>query len=312
MKIHELKGRLPDYLQELRREQKAKNTIKAYNDDISAFFSWVSDDERELTLDDVISYRDYVIAVGGRPDKEGKPKAAKTTTVNRKVISINKYLKWAGAVDAAGTKQKKTQAKATLDNVITKSEYDRLMRAAMNPPRQALAAGLKQDEQLAMVMKTITDTGIRFSELQYFTVESVKAAKASRSITVYNKGKERMIQLKKQLIKELLDYCKNKGIKSGYVFGTREGNPISNAQLTRRLKKLAGYARVNKSRAHWHNFRHLFAKTYMEKYGRIDSLQSILGHSNINTTTIYTKMSSKEIAAQLDDIDSKPLSYYAK
>lgn len=301
MKIHELKGRLPDYIQELRGNEKAMNTVKAYSDDISAFFSWVSDDERELSRADVVSYKDSLRQAG-----------RKTSTINRKVVSINKYLKWAGAVDAAGTKQIKTQTKATLENVLSKSEYDRLMRAAMNPPRQALAAGLKQDEQLAMVMKTINDTGIRFSELQYFTVESVKAAKASRQITVYNKGKERAIQLKKQLIKELLDYCKDKGIKSGYVFGTREGNPISNAQLTRRLKKLAGYARVNKSRAHWHNFRHLFAKTYMEKYGRIDSLQSILGHSNINTTTIYTKMSSKEIAAQLDDIDSKPLSYYAK
>jgi site-specific recombinase XerD len=163
--------------------------------------------------------------------------------------------------------------------------------------------------QMWVLMQTIAATGIRYNELQYFTVESIQAAKKTGTITVTNKGKERAIPISKSLVKLLTEYCKDKGITSGLIFGNRNGHPIKNEQVSRRLKRIAGYARVNKSKVHPHNFRHLFAKEYMEKVGRLDKLQDILGHSSIATTTIYTKASSKELAADtelLDMIQDKP------
>ena len=297
MKIKAISAKLPEYLQELKNEEKAENTIKAYERDLKGFFK-AMDGEAELQRSDVATYK-----------QELKDAGAAASTINRKIVSINKYLKWAGADDAAGTKQIKTQGRATLENVISKSEYERLLRAANNPQGQAKAAGLKQDKQLVMVMQTIAGTGIRFNELQYFTVENIKAAKRSGHITVENKGKQRSVPVPRTLSKELLNYCSDQGIESSYIFGTSKGNPISNAQLTKRLKRIAGYARVSKERAHWHNFRHLFAKEYMEKVGRIDALQDILGHSSINTTTIYTKLSAKERAEQVETLDIvRPLS----
>lgn len=297
MKIKAISAKLPEYLQELKNEEKAENTIKAYERDLKGFFK-AMDGETELQRSDVATYK-----------QELKDAGAAASTINRKIVSINKYLKWAGADDAAGTKQIKTQGRATLENVISKSEYERLLRAANNPQGQAKAAGLKQDKQLVMVMQTIAGTGIRFNELQYFTVENIKAAKRSGHITVENKGKQRSVPVPRTLSKELLNYCSDQGIESSYIFGTSKGNPISNAQLTKRLKRIAGYARVSKERAHWHNFRHLFAKEYMEKVGRIDALQDILGHSSINTTTIYTKLSAKERAEQVETLDIvRPLS----
>lgn len=298
MKIQSIRAQLDEYLQELRDEEKAENTIKAYQSDIQGFFNWISDDEHELSRADVVAYKEHLRQTG-----------AKTATINRKIISINKYLKWAGAEDAAGTKQIKTQAKATFEDALSRADYERLLRAAADPPTQARQAGLKSDIQLYMVMETITATGIRISELQYFTVENVKRAKTTGQITVENKGKQRAIPIDKELTKELLNYCNDKGIKSGYIFGTRTGSPISNSQLTKRLKKLAGYARISKSRAHWHNFRHLFSKEYMEMHGRLDELQSILGHSSIQTTTIYTKSSARELAKNTGSLGFvKPLS----
>lgn len=158
-------------------------------------------------------------------------------------------------------------------------------------------------------MQTIAATGIRFNELQYFTVENIRTAKKTGTITVSNKGKERAIPVNKSLVKLLTEYCKDKDITSGLIFGNRNNKPLRNEQVAKRLKRIAGYARVNKSKVHPHNFRHLFAKEYMEKVGRLDKLQDILGHSSIATTTIYTKASSKELAADtetLDMIQDKP------
>ena len=300
MTFKEIRERQTEYYTELKEQERAAATIKAYRFDIQGFFEWATDqrDGDQLTRADVVSYKESLKAAG-----------AKTATINRKIISINKYLKWAGAENAAGTKQIKTQKRATLENVITKADYERMLRAAIDPPEQARKAGLKSDLQMWALMQTIAATGIRFNELQYFTVDSIRTAKKTGTITVSNKGKERAIPVNKSLVKLLTEYCKDKGIASGLIFGNRNNKPLSNEQVARRLKRIAGYARVNKSKVHPHNFRHLFAKEYMEKVGRLDKLQDILGHSSIATTTIYTKASSKELAADtetLDMIQDKP------
>ena len=300
MTFGEIRERQTDYYTELKEQERAAATIRAYRFDIQGFFEWATDqrDGDQLTRADVVSYKESLKAAG-----------AATTTINRKIISINKYLKWAGADNAAGTKQIKTQKRATLENVITKADYERLLRAAIDPPEQARKAGLKPDLQMWALMQTIAATGIRFNELQYFTVENIRTAKKTGTITVSNKGKERAIPVNKSLVKLLTEYCKDKDITSGLIFGNRNNKPLRNEQVAKRLKRIAGYARVNKSKVHPHNFRHLFAKEYMEKVGRLDKLQDILGHSSIATTTIYTKASSKELAADtetLDMIQDKP------
>lgn len=291
MKIEELTARFEDYRIELTENEKAKNTLKAYISDTSNFFEWVQADGSktaadELTKADVVTYKEKLRQDG-----------AKTSTINRKVVSINKFLKWAGASEAAGTKQIKQQQKTSLDNVLTMSEYERMLNAALHPGKQATAAGLKSDPQAWAIMQTLAATGIRYGELRYFTVEALKAAPGnSNAITVENKGKQRNIPVCKDLQKFLKDYCKQQGIERGYIFGTKNGTPVSNEQIARRLKRIAGYARIDKSKIHPHNFRHLFAKSYMETVGRLDELKDILGHSSIATTSIYTRTTNKEKA----------------
>lgn len=287
MTFREVKDRQEQFFDKLKAMERATNTIEAYRSDLKMFFQWAGDerDGEQLTKSDVVAYKEHLRDAGRA-----------TTTINRAVISLNKYLKWAGAEDAAGTKQLKTQRRSTLENVISYADYERLLRVLLDPPEQARRAGLREDLQAWAILQTIAGTGIRYGELQYFTVEAVQAAKKTGHITVTNKGKERSIPVNKSLYKLLTDYCRDKGIESGIIFVTKYGNPISNEQLTRRLKRIAGYARINKSKVHPHNFRHLFAKEYMEKVGRLDKLRDILGHSDINTTTIYTKATAKEMA----------------
>lgn len=307
MTFNEIQIQQQAFYDELRDQERAENTIKAYRADLKAFFEWAADRaDQEITKSDVIEYKELLRNEEIKVIRNGKEviKNHPISTINRKIITINKYLKWAGVDEAAGIKQIKSQKQATLENVLSLADYMRMLRAAIDPPEQAKKAGLKSDYQMWAAMTTIKETGIRFNELQYFTVESIKAAKKTGVITVENKGKQRAVPVNKSLIKLLTQYCNDKNITAGYIFVTRNGNPISNEQVSRRLKRIAGYARVNKDKIHPHAFRHLFAKEYMEKVGRLDKLQSILGHSSITTTTIYTKATGKELAADTESIST--------
>lgn len=297
MTVQEYKNNIAAYAADLKEQEKAEKTIKAYTADIlhlAAFLEEAgAEEQREVTKADVIAYKE-------RMKTDGKS----TATINRRIISVNKYLKAMGAETATGTKTIKQQNANSLDGVMTLSDYNRMLSAALTPSKQALAAGMKPDLQAWAIMQTLAGTGIRFNELQFFTVDNLKdSTRNGNAITVTNKGKQRQIPISKDLAKLLKDYCTQQGITGGYIFGTRNGTPISNEQISRRLKRIAGYARVNKDKIHPHGFRHLFGKTYMQEVGRIDELADILGHSSIATTRIYSRTTTAEKASNIDRLN---------
>ena len=138
---------------DLKEQEKAPNTIKAYLTDIAMFteYSDSSEHGEEITKSDIIAYRDKMNADG-----------VSTATINRRIVSLNKFLKWAGAADIATTKAIKQQTATDLNGVISSEEYERMLSAALHPGKQAQAAGLKPDVQAWAIMQTLAGTGIRF------------------------------------------------------------------------------------------------------------------------------------------------------
>lgn len=92
------------------------------------------------------------------------------------------------------------------------------------------------------------------------------------------------------------------GIKSGSIFVTRTGTPLDKSNMWRMLKELCESAGVSKEKVFPHNFRHLFARTHYSLQKDIVRLADILGHSNINTTRIYTAESGTEHMKQLQKL----------
>lgn len=144
-----------------------------------------------------------------------------------------------------------------------------------------LEASQKQ-EQLNLLLQTICGTGIRVSELKYFTVETVKRGE----VTVQCKSKTRTILVPGKLKKLLLNYAKRCRIRSGPIFVTRNGKPLDRSNWAR-MKRLCKAAGVNPSKVFPHNLRKLFARTFYGIEKDIAKLADILGHSSIDTTRIY-------------------------
>lgn len=278
MKANELKTQFPRFIAEQSEEEKTKNTLKKYAHNIEVFLDWLpADADVDKTI--VIDFKRHLL----------EDLCFRTNTINNYIISINKFLYWCGISDCK-VKQLKKQRAASNSEVLSITDFKRLLRIAKR----------MNQEDTFLIMKILAMTGIRIEELSFFTVENVK----SNYIHVRNKGKERSIIIRQDLAREIRQYCRNKGIKSGVIFFCKtKGKLMSKSTIWRRMKKIAGIAKVRKNKVHAHSFRHLFAKAFLEEYnGSIAELADILGHSSIETTRIYAKTTDEEKRLKLERI----------
>ncbi len=260
---------IADFIAQVQQREVSKNTLTAYRQDLNTLLNFAG--ENEITKELMLRYKEYLA------------KNYKTETANRRLRTARQFLN-AGGETASAVKPVPVKRNLTPENVMTISDFGRMLRYAdkLNRPREKT------------IMETLAGTGIRFNELQFVTTEALKAG----VMTVQNKGAVRDVPL--QPVKKILAaYCKEYGITSGTIFRTRCGNPISNSQLSRELKRIAGAARVSKARIHPHGFRHLFALNYLESGGNAMELKNILGHQSLETTSIYTRMTAKQLGVKM-------------
>ena len=108
-----------------------------------------------------------------------------------------------------------------------------------------------------------------------------------------------LYELRDKLCRELKKYVRSCHIISGSIFITRSGKPLDRSNIWSEMKKLCKRAGVEALKVFPHNLRHLFARTYYSIQKDIVRLADILGHSNINTTRIYTAESGEQHMRQL-------------
>lgn len=116
------------------------------------------------------------------------------------------------------------------------------------------------------------------------------------------KAKTRSVFIVKELKQKLLRYAAEQNIKSGIIFVTRTGKPISRTNIWREMKALCEEANVNPQKVFPHNLRHLFARVFYGIEKDIAKLADILGHSSINTTRIYIISTGTEHQKQLENM----------
>lgn len=101
----------------------------------------------------------------------------------------------------------------------------------------------------------------------------------------------------------LTDYAKRNHIDKGMIFVTRNGKAVDRSNIWRNMKSLCEDAGVIGDKVFPHNFRHLFARIYYEQEKNLIRLADMLGHSNVNTTRIYTMESGRDYIRQLEKLD---------
>jgi len=257
---------IQEFSRHLEHDEKSQATVSKYRRDVVALWAFVG--EEPLTKETVMAYKKNLISRGYA-----------INSINSMLASVNAFLDYLG-LQACKVKNIRTQRQTycTEDKELSKEEYLRLLKASGN------------NEQLNLVIQTICATGIRVSELQYFTAEAVRAGQ----VTVACKNKTRTILVPGKLRKLLLSYAKRKQILSGVLFVTRGGVPMNRSNIWAAMKRLCEAAGVKASKVFPHNLRKLFARTFYGIEKDIAKLADILGHSSINTTRIYIMTTGTE------------------
>ena len=255
-------------------EERSVATIQKYIRDIKAFAKYV---EGPVTKETVIAYKKHL------------QEHYAVRSVNSMLASMNSLFVFLGWHDLRVKALKlQQQVYCPEEKELTKAEYTRLCKAAQR----------RHNERLNLILQTICGTGIRVSELQYITVEAVEHGEA----VVNCKAKTRSVFIVKELRQKLLRYAAEQRIKSGMIFVTRTGKPISRTNIWREMKALCVEANVNPEKVFPHNLRHLFARVFYGIEKDIAKLADILGHSSINTTRIYIISTGMEHRRRMENM----------
>ena len=266
-------GTVQDFLQTLREEEKSEATLEKYERDIRKFLAFLN--SYPVTKDRVIEYKQYLT------------QNYASASVNSMLIPVNRFLSYLGLHDCT-VKTMKIQRSAfrSTEKELTKGEYLRLVKAAMT----------QGNERLALLLQTFACTGIRVSELPFITVEAVE--KGVTTVTL--KGKTREVFLPDELCRKLKRYASERKLREGSIFVTKNGRPLNRGNILKEMKRLSPLAKVDSEKVFPHNFRHLFACQFYEHTKDVVRLADVLGHSSINTTRIYTKVSMKEQGKEIN------------
>ena len=209
------------------------------------------------------------------------------STVNGKLAALNTFFSFLGWGECR-VRALRRQRELFRDpgRELHKGDYLRLLAAA----RQA------RNWRLYYLMETLASTGVRISELQYVTVQTLRTGR----VWVEGKGKGRLVLLTPKLCRVLAKYCRQRGITAGPVFVTRTGRPMDRSNIWKALHTLCQTAGVEARRVFPHNFRHLFARAFYALEKDIAKLADLLGHASVETTRIYIMESGAEHKRQVE------------
>lgn len=240
------------------------------------------------------------------------------TTINNRLSAIRNYVKYLSIkyenpfiYQTIQVQKLSLQPKQYIDNVISRADYDFMVKEAKKI----------KNPNVYLAIRIMGTTGVRMCELLQIKVEHIKIG----YIDVLGKGaKKRRIYFPKNAKAELLEYLSTlDGGESGYVmrywrdklgkqtgaytYNTRDTESFNDTltftrALQKAIKSFGLKIGLDESVLHPHGFRHFFAKEFLKHRLDITLLADLLGHSSLDITRIYLKMTSKEQAEVIDEV----------
>ena len=165
--------------------------------------------------------------------------------------------------------------------VMTKEEVKQLISACQNAKSRLL-------------VEFMYASGMRVSEAVALKVEDIDFTDGMCTVRQGKGKKDRLTILSKGLLAEVRLYLEQESQPNGFIFKNREGQPLT----PRNVQKIVALAAKNagiRKKVTPHKLRHSFATHLLEAGVSIRIIQELLGHSNLQTTQIYTQVSKESL-----------------
>lgn len=280
--MHNLSSYVESYLETCEYGKKLSPlTIKAYRTDLVQFLEFVSDKKIDSEL-----LKQYVKYLNQR----FSPKSAK-----RKLASIRAFfftMELEG--DLMDNPFNKLRIHITVPHQLPRIIPDQLVQSLLQSAYSAYKTGKREVLRDIIVLELLFGTGIRVSELCALTTDCFYVDHEKLRLLIMGKGsKERVIQITTPDLLMLVNlYCREYADEiqnTNKILFNQRGCPLSPQSVRLIINK---YMKRVQSNYHVtpHMFRHTFATSLLEAGMDIRYIQSLLGHSSISTTQIYTNV----------------------
>lgn len=254
------------------------NTVASYISDLTAFFSAVGKDPKNVVPEDIISYFAETTALSKRSQA-------------RVLSSLHSFYKWM-IMEGEMTNNPSDAIEAPklgkyLPAVLSVEEVDRLIAAV-----DLDSAFGKRDRAM---LETLYGLGLRVSELISLRISSIWTEQGF--VSVIGKGdKQRLVPLGGMARDAIRDYLEVRGPAadreiSDILFLNRFGRALTRIAVFKMIKAYAVKAGISKEISP-HTLRHSFATHLIENGADLRAVQEMLGHESILTTEIYTHIDS--------------------
>jgi len=260
------------------------NTLEAYKNDIKKFQDYLREigrDIMEVSKGDLISYLNHLRDGGNQ-----------TPTIARSLSAIRglcRFMLLEGMIE-----------KDPVENLSTPRGWRRLP-GVLTPQEVFSLIEKPEGRRLSLrdraILELLYSCGLRASEVINLNIDDINFE--AGFIRVMGKGsKERVVPINERVmetIKRYIEYLRplllkkplHLGLKQGNLFIGRGGRPMTRQRLWQIIKLYAKglYLKVSP-----HTLRHCFASHLLNGGADLRALQKMLGHSDISTTQIYTKV----------------------
>jgi site-specific recombinase XerD len=277
---------IDQFLEELRRQEKAPNTIDSYRYDLVLFSRWLDATNGEplqahsITPTDLREYRSFLLTVEKRSP----------ATINRRLASLRAFFQWAraeGLCREIPTDQVKgIQSSPRAPRSLPKKDVDRLIR-------QVEQSSNKRD---LAILQLLRHTGIRVGELTALRLSDVTVSERKGQLVVRSgKGsKYRGVPLNADARKALNDYLavRPKSTSDFLLLG-RRSDRLSPRAVEKTVLKYAHQAGLEDVSPH--TLRHTFGKSALDAGVDLVTVSRLMGHERLETTAIYTTPSPQDL-----------------
>ncbi|HZP77976.1 MAG TPA: site-specific tyrosine recombinase XerD [Pseudolabrys sp.] len=281
------------------------NTLAAYRNDLDDLAAHLSARGARFAKASTDDLRDYLAAL--------KERGFKPASVARKLSATRQLFRFLYAEgkrsdDPAAVLEGPKRGRP-LPKVLSVEEVDRLLdeaRKAMGDATRPLGERLRHARLLAL-LEIVYATGLRVSEL--VALPAAAAHRDQRMIIVRGKGgKERLVPLNDAAKRATADYLAlraeaGRAAQSKWLFPSfGEGGHLTRQHFARELKSLAAACGIGADRVSPHVLRHAFASHLLHNGADLRVVQTLLGHSDISTTQIYTHVLEDRLKSLVRDL----------
>lgn len=281
---------LDSYLEYLKVNKKySDNTILSYKEDIVEFITIINGNVINISKDNIRIYLSYLY-----------DKKLNKNSISRKLTSVRCFYNYLYNNDIVNKNYfndirnpKKTRG---LPNYLEEKEIDKLFGVP------DINTDLGQRNLL--IIEMLYATGVRVSELVNIKIKDID--KYNDSIKITGKGNKERVVYFGSFCKDILDrYLKDGRVSlntknNEYLFLNKNGYKLSERMIRNIIDDLIIKAGISKH-AYPHMIRHTFATDMLNSGADLMTVKELLGHENIDTTSIYTHVTDEQIRKIYDN-----------